>query len=108
MAHHGALSTEQVHDHRLALGMKLVGLLFIGFFAFAFVASGAGITHPAWLYKLVGWGIARNPEDQMLSAIYVVWGAYLLVAARRPRGSLVFVDFTIVANAAHMATMLGQ
>ena len=44
----------------------------------------------------------------MLSAIYVVWGAFLWVAARAPLEHRLFIDFTIVANLAHAAVMAVQ
>jgi hypothetical protein len=37
----------------------------------------------------------------MLFIIYIVWGVFLLMAAREPRSSVSFLNFTMWANVVH-------
>ena len=99
---------ERRPEAALSLALRGVGAFFIAFFVFAFVGSVTEMTEPRFLYRMLGWGGPGDPEEQMMSAIYVVWGGWLWAAARSPERHRLFVDFTIAANAAHGAVMFVQ
>jgi hypothetical protein len=44
----------------------------------------------------------------MLFAIYIVWGIFLIIAARAPSQHRLFLEFTLWANLAHGLLMVGQ
>ena len=44
----------------------------------------------------------------MLMIIYIVWGVFLIRAARNPQAYLSFLSFTMWANLAHGVLMAGQ
>lgn len=44
--------------------------------------------------------------ESMLTAIHIVWAVILWRASTHPEGHLLFIDFTIWANAAHGLVML--
>lgn len=92
----------------LTLALRAVGTFFIAFFLFAFIGSLTEMTEPRLLYRMLGWASPGDPEEQMISAIYLVWGSFLWAAARAPERHRLFIDFTIAANAAHGAVMLVQ
>lgn len=41
----------------------------------------------------------------MISSVYVAMGIVMICAARNPEGNKAFVDFLIIANTLHAATM---
>jgi hypothetical protein len=44
--------------------------------------------------------------ESMMAAVYIVWAVMLWRASNNPAGHLLFIDFTIWANAAHALVML--
>lgn len=46
------------------------------------------------------------PYEAMMAAIHIVWAAMLWRAASNPAQHMLFIDFTIWANAAHAVVML--
>lgn len=101
--------SRQVDSSRaLTLVLRLAAVAMIVVFTLLFLASVTRTDSPELLYRLFAWGHVGDAEEQMLSAIYVVWGAFLWVAARAPLEHRLFIDFTIVANLAHAAVMAVQ
>ena len=92
----------------LALVLRFVGAAFIVVFGLIFLASVTETDTPELLYRLFAWGDVGDAEEQMLAAVYLVWGVFLWVAARAPLEHRLFIDFTIAANLAHAAVMAVQ
>lgn len=95
-------------EQTLSLAIRTVGCVLIAFFTFAFFGSVTNMTEPGFLYEMLGWGSVGDPEEQMISAIYIIWGVFLWRAASRPFEHSLFIEFSIAGNAAHFATMLVQ
>ncbi|WP_343034482.1 DUF6632 domain-containing protein [Amycolatopsis anabasis] len=94
---------------RLGIGMRVVGVLWVVFFAGAFVAlaTDSPLAHrDNGLGRFVAWGEDGHDYALMLSIIYVVWGVFTWRAARDPLAHRSFLDFTITANYAHIGLML--
>jgi hypothetical protein len=92
----------------LALVLRLTAVAFIVVFTLLFLASVTRTDTPEFLYRLFAWGDIGDAEEQMLAAVYIVWGVWLWIAARAPVQHRLFIDFTITANLAHAAVMAVQ
>ena len=92
----------------LTLVLRLAAVALIVVFTLLFLASVTRTDTPEFLYRLFAWGDVGDAEEQMLAAVYVVWGVFLWIAARAPLQHRLFIDFTIVANLAHAAVMAVQ
>ena len=92
--------------------MRINAILYLSFFAFAMVGTlfevlgllSAGAVGP-WVICRVRWGQGGQAYEMMISALYLVWGVFLLIASRAPLRNRSFLDFTIAANVAHFGTM---
>lgn len=92
----------------VAMVLRLTAVAFILVFALLFLASVTQTDTPRFLYRMFAWGDVGEAEEQMLAAIYIVWGVCLWIAARAPLQHRLFIDFTIAANLAHAAVMAVQ
>lgn len=80
--------------------LLIFGTIFIGY-ATQWSAFGEG----ARLHWLV-WDDLPGHVALMLSAIYLSWAVYILVAARRPAAYASFLDFTMWVNLVHGLVMI--
>lgn len=91
-----------------ALSLIVFVPLFAGFLVQTpLLAENGGVLN--WLV----WNDVRSGHDHahvppMLFLIYIVWGAFLLLAARKPLAYTSFLDFTMWANLLHGLLMAGQ
>jgi hypothetical protein len=95
-------------ERALPIVLRVIGASFVVFFTLGLISSAARIEAPDPLRALVQWDELGNAEEQMLSIVYVVWGAFLWFAARDPLRHRMFIDFTLIANAAHFLLMFVQ
>ena len=93
---------------RLTTVIRVIAVIFIVFFSIALVASATKTQAPGLLNELFAWGSIGDAEEMMISAIYIVWGAFLWAAAKDPLAHRFFIDFTVAANAAHFGLMFIQ
>ena len=63
-------------------------------------------TLPPLLARLFDWGGGEDASAVMLSTVYLVWAIFLFHSARAPLAHRLFLDFNLMANAAHFAAML--
>ena len=61
----------------LALVLRLTAVAFIVVFTLLFLASVTQTDTPEFLYRLFAWGDIGDAEEQMLAAVYIVWGVCL-------------------------------
>lgn len=82
--------------------------LFVGFLAQSpLLAEHGGVLN--WtIWNDVRCGAEHLHVPPMLLLIYIVWGIFLLLAARDPRGYDSFLSFTMWANFAHGLLMAVQ
>jgi hypothetical protein len=92
-------------ERRLSAVIRVVAGVFVVFFLLALIGSATQSSMPELLYRLVGWGSIGDAEEQMIAIVYIVWGLFLWRAASDPLRSRLFIEFTIVANAAHALLM---
>jgi hypothetical protein len=60
------------------------------------------------IWNDVRFGNEHNHVPPMLMVIYIVWGVFLIRAARNPQAYVSFLNFTMWANLAHGLLMVGQ
>jgi len=58
--------------------------------------------------RFLRWDILSKHVELMIEIVYLVWGIFLLLAARRPLSYLSFLHFTLWANLAHGLLMIPQ
>jgi hypothetical protein len=61
---------------------------------------------PPLLARLFDWGEGGDTIAVMFSTVYVVWALFLFASAKDPLANRLFLDFNLIANSAHFATML--
>ena len=54
------------------------------------------------------WDVLSKHVELMLEAVYLVWGIFMLKAARKPMTYLSFLHFTLWANLVHGLLMIPQ
>jgi hypothetical protein len=96
---------------RIALLPWMIRLTAIGYLLFfapnlLLAASHHIGTLPLFLARLFDWGGSADATAVMLSTVYVVWAIFLFHSARAPFAHRLFLDFNLIANAAHFAAML--
>ncbi|GAD99559.1 hypothetical protein PVAR5_8274 [Paecilomyces variotii No. 5] len=64
------------------------------------------------LVLLLAWGTyeyrktgGAEQHEEMIAIIYIIWGSYLIRAARNPFENELFLDFSVTANVAHISLM---
>jgi hypothetical protein len=82
--------------------------LLIGFFAQSPLLAEHGGALNWTIWNDVRCGSEHLHVPPMLMVIYIVWGVFLLRAARDPAGYSSFLNFTMWANLAHGVLMAGQ
>ena len=82
-----------------------VALVLFSTLLLAFLVQWPMVDEGAPLHWVI-WDRVTHHVAPMLFAIYIVWAAYLLRAARRPAAYASFLDFTMWANLAHALIMV--
>ena len=87
-----------VREKYLKLALRVFGVIYV---------VGIYIMMTVWP---AGWGWEPSqPEyEQMIIGVYAVMGIFMLVAARDPSGSRLFIWFVVWSSAAHAGIMLVQ
>lgn len=80
------------------------------FFALAWIGSAVDVQLPDEIMRLIRWGTGSEVRayEMMISTIYLVWAPFIWIASRRPSENRLFLDFTLIANAAHFGLMAVQ
>lgn len=99
---------ERPGQRPVGIVLRVLGTLFVVFFALALIRSAGRFDAPELIDRLFQWGELGNAEEQMISAIYIVWGVFMWLAAGEPLRHRLFVDFTLIGNAVHFAVMSVQ
>ena len=81
-------------------------LLFGGLFLLT--STDASIMQDGGALRFMRWDILSKHVELMIEAVYLVWGIFMLLAARNPLSYLSFLNFTLWANLAHGLLMIPQ
>ena len=81
-------------------------ILFVGLFLLTAIDSPLMLDGGA--LRFMRWEPLAKHIELMLETVYIVWGVFLLRAAKDPNRFASFIDFTIWANLAHGLLMVVQ
>ncbi len=90
--------------------LNVYGILSIVLFGglFSLTLFDAPIMQDGGALRFMRWEPLAKHIELMLEGVYLVWGVFLLRAARDPAQYLSFIDFTIWANLVHGLIMVPQ
>jgi len=81
-------------------------LLFGGLFSLT--SFDAAIMQEGGALRFMRWDVLSKHVELMLEAVYLVWGVFMLMAARKPLAYVSFLNFTLWANLVHGLLMIPQ
>jgi hypothetical protein len=94
----------------LKIFLILYGIISVILFGGLFLLTSidASIMQEGGALRFMRWDILSKHVELMLEAVYLVWGIFMLIAARKPLYHLSFLHFTLWANLAHGLLMIPQ
>ena len=95
---------------KLTLFLNIYGVVSILLFGGLFLLTSfdATIMQDGGALRFMRWDILSKHVELMLEAVYLVWGVFMLKAARKPMAYLSFFNFTLWANLVHGLLMIPQ
>jgi len=85
-----------------AISILLFGTLFL------LTSLDASVMQEGGALRFLRWDILSKHVELMIEIVYLVWGIFMLLAARKPLYYLSFLPFTLWANLAHGLLMIPQ
>ena len=94
----------------LSLFLNIYGVVSVILFGGLFLLSSfdAPIMQEGGALRFMRWDILSKHVELMIEIVYLVWGIYMLKAARKPLAYVSFLKFTLWANLAHGLLMIPQ
>ena len=94
----------------LKLFLYIYGIISLILFGglFSLTTFDAPIMQEGGSLRFMRWDIFSKHVELMLEAVYLVWGIFMLMAARKPMAYLSFLTFTLWANLVHGLLMIPQ
>ena len=94
----------------LKLFLNIYGIISIILFGglFLLTSTDASIMQDVGALRFMRWDVLSKHVELMLEAVYLVWGIFMLMAARKPLSYLSFLKFTLWANLVHGLLMVPQ
>jgi hypothetical protein len=94
----------------LRLFLNIYGVISVVLFGglLFFTMIDAPMLQDGGAMRFMRWTPLAKHIEIMLEGVYLVWGVYFFLAARKPLQYLSFIDFTIWANLVHGLIMLIQ
>jgi len=94
----------------LKIFLNAFGIVSIALFGTLFFLTSfdAAVMQEGGALRFLRWDILSKHVELMIEIVYLVWGIFMLLAARNPRRYLSFLNFTLWANLAHGLLMIPQ
>jgi hypothetical protein len=94
----------------LKIFLTIYGIISILLFGTLFLLTSidAPIMQEGGVLRFLRWDILSKHVELMIEIVYLVWGIFMLIAARKPLANLSFLKFTLWANLAHGILMIPQ
>jgi hypothetical protein len=94
----------------LKVFLNVFGVAMVLLFAplFTLTAIDSPLVQDGGALRMMRWDVLAKHVEMMLELIYLVWGIFMLMAARKPLAYLSFLRFTLWANLAHGLLMIPQ
>src|SRR5436190_23635756 len=95
---------------KLKLFLNIYGVVSILLFGGLFLLTSidAPIMQEGGALRFLRWDVLSKHVELMIEIVYLVWGIFMLIAARKPLAYLSFLNFTLWANLAHGLLMIPQ
>lgn len=90
--------------------LNIFGVISIALFGTLFLLTSfdAPVMQEGGALRFLRWDILSKHVELMIEIVYLVWGIFMLLAARNPLSHLSFLNFTLWANLAHGLLMIPQ
>ena len=90
--------------------LTIYGIISIMLFGTLFLLTSidAPIMQEGGALRFLRWDILSKHVELMIEIVYLIWGIFMLIAARKPLSNLSFLKFTLWANLAHGILMIPQ
>jgi len=94
----------------LKIFLTVYGIVSIMLFGTLFLLTSidAPIIQEGGALRLLRWDVLSRHVELMIEIVYLTWGVFMLIAARKPLSNLSFLNFTFWANLAHGLLMIPQ
>ncbi|MBV9963335.1 MAG: hypothetical protein JO072_13910 [Parafilimonas sp.] len=94
----------------LQLFLYIFGSISILLFGSLFLLTSidAPVMQNGGALRFLRWDVFSKHVELMIEIVYLVWGIFMLLAARKPLAYLSFLHFTLWANLAHGLLMIPQ
>ncbi|MGB3078279.1 MAG: DUF6632 domain-containing protein [Saprospiraceae bacterium] len=94
----------------LKIFLLLYGIISVLLFGSLFLLTSidAPVMQEGGALRFMRWDILSKHVELMIEIVYLVWGIFMLLAARKPLSYLSFLHFTLWANLAHGLLMVPQ
>lgn len=94
----------------LKIFLTIYGIVSIMLFGTLFLLTSVDtpIMQEGGAFRFLRWDILSKHVELMIEIVYLVWGIFMLIAARKPLSNLSFINFTLWANLAHGILMIPQ
>lgn len=94
----------------LKVFLNTFGIISIALFGTLFLLTSfdAAVMQEGGALRFLRWDILSKHVELMIEIVYLVWGIFMLLAARRPMHHISFLNFTLWANLAHGLLMIPQ
>jgi hypothetical protein len=94
----------------LKVFLAIYGIVSIMLFGTLFLLTSvdAPIIQEGGALRFLRWDVLSKHVELMIEIVYLVWGIFMLIAARKPLANLSFINFTLWANLAHGLLMIPQ
>lgn len=96
--------------NRLKVFLTIYGIISIMLFGGLFILTSlnAPVMQEGGMLRFLRWDILSKHVELMIEIVYLVWGIFMLLAARDPLAHFSFLNFTLWANLAHGVLMIPQ
>ena len=94
----------------LKIFLNIYGIISIFLFGSLFLLTSldAPVMQEGGALRFLRWDVLSKHVELMIEIVYLVWGIFMLLAARKPLLYLSFLRFTLWANLAHGLLMVPQ
>lgn len=101
---------DEVRLKYLKIFLNVFGVISILLFGTLFLLTSfdSPVMQEGGVLRFLRWDILSKHVELMIEIVYLVWGIFMLLAARKPVAYLSFLQFTLWANLAHGLLMIPQ
>src|SRR5258706_4719488 len=101
---------QTINLRTIKIFLNIYGIISIILFGglFLLTSTDASIMQDGGALRFMRWDVLSKHVELMLEVVYLVWGIFMLMAARKPLSYLSFLKFTLLGNLLHGLLMSPQ